>query len=216
MLCMHRPGWRRGNRQAAAWWCYRVYGACHKRSTRTGGKGALAVEFSCLGPPAAARGEPGIKPQPHPAACCATAAAAAGTGRAKKSGAGGKYTWGAQMYTDGEESAATDPNDPNYDSGGCEGLHLRLVGGWWECASGGFAGECGANWPTSAAFTRSLCSGCSLSQQFQLAMHLLSLRPLLGGCRAGPALLLGAQTPFGCLLLRCCCRRRQQPGGVLP
>lgn len=40
---------------------------------------------------------------------------AAGTGRAKKSGAGGKYTWGGAMVEDGDE--ALDPADPNYDSG---------------------------------------------------------------------------------------------------
>ncbi|KAI7837239.1 hypothetical protein COHA_008927 [Chlorella ohadii] len=40
-----------------------------------------------------------------------------GTGRTKKAGAGGKYTWGAQMLADGDEGAAVDPNDPNYDSG---------------------------------------------------------------------------------------------------
>ncbi|KAL4436793.1 hypothetical protein ABPG75_003932 [Micractinium tetrahymenae] len=38
-----------------------------------------------------------------------------GAGRTKKSGAGGKYTWGAQLLSDGEE--VVDPNDPNYDSG---------------------------------------------------------------------------------------------------
>jgi len=42
-----------------------------------------------------------------------------GTGRTKKSGAGGKYTWGAQLMSDGDE--ALDPNDPNYDSGGFDG-----------------------------------------------------------------------------------------------
>ncbi|PRW57868.1 programmed cell death 4-like isoform B [Chlorella sorokiniana] len=39
-----------------------------------------------------------------------------GTGRTKKAGAGGKYTWGA-MLADGDEGATVDPNDPNYDSG---------------------------------------------------------------------------------------------------
>ncbi|KAL4858246.1 Programmed cell death protein 4 [Chlorella vulgaris] len=39
-----------------------------------------------------------------------------GTGRVKKSGAGGKYTWGAQLLSDGDEEAV-DVNDPNYDSG---------------------------------------------------------------------------------------------------
>ncbi len=42
---------------------------------------------------------------------------ASGTGRTKKSGAGGKYTWGAQLIPDGDEEAV-DQNDPNYDSGG--------------------------------------------------------------------------------------------------
>lgn len=42
---------------------------------------------------------------------------ATGTGRAKKSGAGGKYTWGTAMLADGDE--VVDQNDPNYDSGGC-------------------------------------------------------------------------------------------------
>lgn len=41
----------------------------------------------------------------------------AGTGRTKKSGAGGKFTWGS-MLTDGEEATgAMDRNDPNYNSG---------------------------------------------------------------------------------------------------
>ena len=61
-----------------------------------------------------------------PPPCCA------GTGRAKKSGAGGKYTWGS-VYADGGEDGASpvlDPNDPNYDSGAlrcaCCALHRAL------------------------------------------------------------------------------------------
>ncbi|PSC74724.1 Programmed cell death 4 [Micractinium conductrix] len=38
-----------------------------------------------------------------------------GTGRVKKGGGGGKYTWGSQLVSDGDETV--DPNDPNYDSG---------------------------------------------------------------------------------------------------
>lgn len=54
----------------------------------------------------------------------------AGTGKAKKSGAGGKFTWGS-MLTDGDEgSEALDRNDPNYNSGGwlVVGLLTGLTG----------------------------------------------------------------------------------------
>lgn len=64
-------------------------------------------------------------PQRHPASrrqllshrrCRCTAA---GTGRAKKEGGGGKYTWGAALDDgEGEGGQVLDPNDPNYDSGG--------------------------------------------------------------------------------------------------
>ena len=52
--------------------------------------------------------------------------APAGTGKAKKSGAGGKFTWG-KLVTDGdEEGGAMDRNDPNYNSGEQgTALHLR-------------------------------------------------------------------------------------------
>ncbi len=46
----------------------------------------------------------------------------AGTGKTKKSGAGGKFTWGS-MLTDGDEAAgALDRNDPNYNSGEAWGV----------------------------------------------------------------------------------------------
>ena len=54
----------------------------------------------------------GLSVPPHPPICLP-----AGTGRTKKSGAGGKYTWGAAMSGTERDEAALDPNDPNYDSG---------------------------------------------------------------------------------------------------
>jgi hypothetical protein len=43
----------------------------------------------------------------------------------KKSGAGGKYTWGAQLLSDGDEEAV-DVNDPNYDSGAASGSAVSV------------------------------------------------------------------------------------------
>ena len=37
-------------------------------------------------------------------------------GKAKKGGAGGKYTWGGMLTEDQDGNVATDHNDPNYDS----------------------------------------------------------------------------------------------------
>ena len=49
-----------------------------------------------------------------------------GTGRTKKSGAGGKFTWGGVLAD--EDAAPPDRGDPNYDSGGDEGGPVALVG----------------------------------------------------------------------------------------
>lgn len=67
---------------------------------------------------------------PHSAVARSTNTAALpfllGTGRVKKSGAGGKYTWGAQLLSDGDEEAV-DVNDPNYDSGAASGSAVSVL-----------------------------------------------------------------------------------------
>lgn len=89
----------------------------------------------CRGPAryTVARG-PHPTPHPHPTAPTHHHLPRwAGTGRAKKSGAGGKFTWGS-MLTDGDEAGgAMDRNDPNYNSG----EPLSLVA--WQCNRGGGA-----------------------------------------------------------------------------